>query len=231
MKLSYTEATDKELKEIFDIEWKNSGALVNKLEKMGFSYAGTGSHSYVFLKSDKYKRVIKVAHTLDGWYRYAEYCKKNARRNPYLPKIYLMKTFGLDYEPDIGPRIVFYAAVMEKLEDIDNVRAIEREWVSEDELMILTVFDSSWVYTTLEYSAWAQDRNNTKKLSHNDVAELLQYIHRYVKENLKNHLLYKTLTDLKGKAGGANLDLVGENIMIRRSKKQMVLIDPLFKYA
>lgn len=91
-----TEATDRDIKYILD---KSHSAVEvdTYLEENGFRNIANGQYSFIHLKKG-YKRVVKLGfydRGSLGW-KYMEYCKKNARKDPYLPKVYYMRHFKED---------------------------------------------------------------------------------------------------------------------------------------
>lgn len=207
--MNLTEATDQDIKWLLNQTLKSRNDVVNKLHQMDFYEDGRGAYTIVMVKRG-YKRVIRVSREMDGWYHYAEYCRKNHRRNPYLLKVYyLRKVYGDK---------IFYVAVTERLETIPW-NGFER-YITKDELKILTYFrPQNWIYFLRDY----YDDDSDRKIINNN--------NNYVLLDLKDHLLFKTLSEVlvitKSKRGWRSMDLNNSNIMVRPSTKRMVILDPI----
>lgn len=115
------EATDMEIKSVLDTHSKEDA--VKYLLSSGFKEIGTGFYAGVYHKRG-YKRLIKINKVMDrGGWSYAEYCRRNKGKNPYLPKIYYFSGTPKDY-----------VIVMEYL------RPLKKNEISEEDLEIIQYF-------------------------------------------------------------------------------------------
>ena len=118
------EVTDIDIKYLMDkkLDYNYRAAY---LEKNGFERIDAGTKSSIYAKSG-YNRLIKMNFKYDfGAFWYMQYCKKNFKKNPYLPKVYYYTGSGASF-----------IAIMELL------KWTPKNKPSKDESKILNLFNS-----------------------------------------------------------------------------------------
>lgn len=194
------EATDQEVKHILDTDWDSHYDMLDYLMKQGFKEVGSGAYSVVLSKRG-YRRLIKVRYKSigigSGGLHYYRYCKKNARKNPYLPKVYHIK--GDD--PD------FYAIVTEKLivKGIDSWFIFDK-YLNDDDRAILTYFKFK-DYKRVNLGVYEKAKK------------------QFLDRKLDNHILWKTLMYLENRFG--DIDINPHNVLLRERNNHPVLMDPV----
>lgn len=207
--MNLTEATDKEIKLMMDGEWEDHHDMKKYLIDNGFKEIGYGAYSDVFAKPG-YKRVIKIKRGYyygdedDGWADYMKFCRKNWKKNKYLPKIYYIR---YRYPP---------AAVLERLLDF---RKYEHKVPFKD-LYVLALHGVTSVITGIV----SRKRKLGMNINPKDVSN---YINMNRKE-LQDEPLSETIYDIKRLLIGRwGMNLNRDNIMLRPRDYHVVLTDPV----
>ena len=177
--------------------------------KTGFQQAGEGVFSAVFTKTTG-SRVIKVSMQPDPAYeKFIDMSMENTA-NPHLPKILWKRPFTFTFE---RKQQTGFMLAMERLSKLSEVYSGSRK------LKLQFVEDNLKQCCVLTY--------------HPDVEFGYHYINNFRKHQdflnktqAKQHLLYRTITNVVSKGRGHQIDLHDGNIMYRKSDNNFVITDP-----
>lgn len=226
--MNINEISKQEKQKIDKIKTVSYYQVSDKLEKLGFREIDSGAYSSVYAKKNS-KYVIKLSRNEDLCYlTFVEWVLKQ-KNNPYLPKIFMLKT----YRDQNGKKMVITA--------IEKLRRFKIDSFSDDIVSI-----NLWKKRHLPMLAFLSlnMKENTRYLFRNEFIKTydshfkITYDFDYtpiIKEYSKRFepsLMAKTINKIKTQLMGAcEYDLHQGNIMYRPGKNELVIIDPLANWS
>lgn len=208
---------DKKIKKKLDKKWKYPEDIRELLEKKGYKLLGDGAYSEVWgREQDSF--VIKLSRNEDICYlKFAKWAMKQ-KNNPYVPKIYFLKTYKGwdDYDEK---KVELFVSAIEKLEDFTY-----------------ELTKVKWTKKHIPFLIWACVKTNEMRSYKKELVKIcseykIKLTKVFIKkcyDNFNRTKAGKTFNHIQSFVGKkCLLDLHSGNIMIRRDPIHIVFTDPL----